>query len=73
MLSKSRYRDCFLRRRAGDGRCAGLFAHVIDRGFPSAQVYKQKVKHLLYEHQNQISELKSDGSCVPCEPYGVYT
>ena len=27
------------------------------------QVYKQKVKHLLYEHQNNISELKA-GSTV---------
>lgn len=26
------------------------------------KVYKQKVKHLLYEHQNQISELKGDGA-----------
>lgn len=25
------------------------------------QVYKQKVKHLLYEHQNNITTLKSDG------------
>ena len=25
------------------------------------QVYKQKVKHLLYEHQNNISELKAEG------------
>lgn len=25
------------------------------------KVYKQKVKHLLYEHQNQVTELKSDG------------
>ena len=24
------------------------------------QVYKQKVKHLLYEHQNNISTLKAD-------------
>ena len=24
------------------------------------QVYKQKVKHLLYEHQNNISELKGE-------------
>lgn len=24
------------------------------------KVYKQKVKHLLYEHQNQISELKQE-------------
>ena len=27
----------------------------------SLQVYKQKVKHLLYEHQNNISTLKADG------------
>lgn len=27
----------------------------------STQVYKQKVKHLLYEHQNNISTLKADG------------
>ena len=26
------------------------------------QVYKQKVKHLLYEHQNNITELKRDGA-----------
>ncbi|XP_063294430.1 dynein regulatory complex subunit 4 [Pelobates fuscus] len=26
------------------------------------KVYKQKVKHLLYEHQNNISELKTEGS-----------
>merc|ERR1712098_486459 len=25
------------------------------------KVYKQKVKHLLYEHQNNISELKAEG------------
>ena len=25
------------------------------------QVYKQKVKHLLYEHQNNINILKADG------------
>jgi hypothetical protein len=24
------------------------------------QVYKQKVKHLLYEHQNNIAELKAE-------------
>jgi hypothetical protein len=28
---------------------------------PPAQVYKQKVKHLLFEHQNNISTLKADG------------
>lgn len=27
---------------------------------PFVQVYKQKVKHLLYEHQNNITELKRD-------------
>ena len=26
------------------------------------KVYKQKVKHLLYEHQNNISELKAEGT-----------
>jgi len=25
------------------------------------KVYKQKVKHLLYEHQNNITELKQEG------------
>lgn len=25
------------------------------------KVYKQKVKHLLYEHQNSISQLKTEG------------
>ena len=29
------------------------------------QVYKQKVKHLLYEHQNNISTLKADGELGP--------
>lgn len=28
----------------------------------SPQVYKQKVKHLLYEHQNNISELKAEST-----------
>lgn len=27
------------------------------------QVYKQKVKHLLFEHQNNISDLKADNVC----------
>ena len=31
--------------------------------FVFVQVYKQKVKHLLYEHQNNITELKRDGLC----------
>lgn len=26
------------------------------------QVYKQKVKHLLYEHQNNLTELKTEGT-----------
>ena len=30
------------------------------------KVYKQKVKHLLYEHQNQIAELKMDGMLICC-------
>jgi growth arrest-specific protein 8 len=25
------------------------------------KVYKQKVKHLLYEHQNSITQLKTEG------------
>jgi hypothetical protein len=28
---------------------------------PHPQVYKQKVKHLLFEHQNNIATLKADG------------
>lgn len=28
--------------------------------FVTLQVYKQKVKHLLYEHQNNIAELKTE-------------
>lgn len=28
------------------------------------QVYKQKVKHLLFEHQNNISDLKADNVCA---------
>eukprot|EP00052_Salpingoeca_macrocollata_P035914 m.16222 g.16222 ORF g.16222 m.16222 type:complete len:479 (-) comp8868_c0_seq1:93-1529(-) len=31
-----------------------------DRHAVEIKVYKQKVKHLLYEHQNQITELKTD-------------
>ena len=27
------------------------------------KVYKQKVKHLLYEHQNNIAELKAESKC----------
>ena len=30
--------------------------------FVLLQVYKQKVKHLLYEHQNNISELKGEST-----------
>lgn len=33
------------------------------------QVYKQKVKHLLYEHQNNITELKQEGECVVIAVY----
>ena len=28
------------------------------------QVYKQKVKHLLYEHQNNLTEMKAEGAVV---------
>jgi hypothetical protein len=27
-------------------------------------VYKQKVKHLLYEHQNNLTEMKAEGTVV---------
>lgn len=32
------------------------------------KVYKQKVKHLLYEHQNNITELKAESNelCLNC-------
>ena len=30
--------------------------------FSILQVYKQKVKHLLYEHQNNIAELKAEST-----------
>lgn len=29
---------------------------------PRPQVYKQKVKHLLYEHQNNLTELRTEGT-----------
>jgi hypothetical protein len=35
--------------------CASLYLQV------EIKVYKQKVKHLLYEHQNNITTLKADG------------
>lgn len=28
------------------------------------KVYKQKVKHLLYQHQNNVTELKGDGTAA---------
>lgn len=30
------------------------------------KVYKQKVKHLLYEHQNNIAELKGESKLLRC-------
>ena len=37
------------------------------------KVYKQKVKHLLYEHQNNITELKADGNyCILFAMYGQF-
>eukprot|EP00051_Salpingoeca_urceolata_P004770 m.67561 g.67561 ORF g.67561 m.67561 type:complete len:487 (-) comp13836_c0_seq1:73-1533(-) len=35
---------------------------VEERHAVEIKVYKQKVKHLLYEHQNQITELKADSA-----------
>ena len=41
---------------------AGLLSYFISPlAVGSTQVYKQKVKHLLYEHQNNITTLKADG------------
>ncbi|XP_054552822.1 dynein regulatory complex subunit 4 isoform X3 [Talpa occidentalis] len=34
------------------------------RSRPRPQVYKQKVKHLLYEHQNNLTEMKAEGTVV---------
>ena len=34
------------------------------RSSPGPQVYKQKVKHLLYEHQNSLMEMKAEGTVV---------
>jgi hypothetical protein len=35
------------------------------------KVYKQKVKHLLYEHQNNITELKADGNFIRYTHIGI--
>ena len=40
--------------------CQGLYCYV--QRHLLLQVYKQKVKHLLYEHQNNISELKAEST-----------
>ena len=39
-----------------------LFLGIIHSLLLYEQVYKQKVKHLLYEHQNNISELKAEST-----------
>ena len=36
------------------------------------KVYKQKVKHLLYEHQNNITELKQEGRSHTCSELALY-
>ena len=36
---------------------------VEERHQVEIKVYKQKVKHLLYEHQNNIAELKAESKC----------
>jgi hypothetical protein len=36
-------------------------AHAAGR---CAQVYKQKLKHLLYEHQANVAQLKADGELL---------
>lgn len=42
-------------------RCVQLCA---DGTLCALQVYKQKVKHLLYEHQNNLTEMKAEGTVV---------
>ncbi len=37
---------------------------VEERHAVEIKVYKQKVKHLLYEHQNRTTELKTDGTSM---------
>ena len=52
-----------IRKGGCDGkhpRCASCSRRLTEWIF-ALQVYKQKVKHLLYEHQNNINILKADG------------
>ena len=44
--------------------CAGEWTEQVSSGTPSSQVYKQKVKHLLYEHQSSLTEMKAEGTVV---------
>ena len=58
-------------RAAAPYRCLVFpTALVLNVALPStaSQVYKQKVKHLLYEHQNQIAELKAEGTALLMPP-----
>lgn len=40
------------------GRCLQVLSRHVESAF--FQVYKQKVKHLFYEHQNNITQLKTE-------------
>lgn len=50
----------------GEHACARVCVRVrVSRQCsPCTQVYKQKVKHLLYEHQNNLTEMKAEGTVV---------
>ncbi len=37
------------------------------------QVYKQKVKHLLYEHQNNVAKLKADAEVSLKQQQDLFT
>lgn len=50
---------------ASEPVCAGEHMCVqVSSGPPHPQVYKQKVKHLLYEHQSSLTEMKAEGTVV---------
>lgn len=44
--------------------CVCVSVQEIRRCSRCPQVYKQKVKHLLYEHQNNLTEMKAEGTVV---------
>ena len=52
--------------RAVDVLCATIGCGCKQAHAPDgcAQVYKQKLKHLLYEHQSNVAQLKTDGELL---------